>query len=316
MLDMDGLEDFRQWCKSKAKKSDGTTDMYLKYLAYTPDITLAMPYSNIFTALRQRINTNSQRYAHILYLKYLKDMSLDFEHKKLANMLILDLKDMTIGTAKSASLSADELRYKVLTKTEISTIYDYVAKNNKTRDIFGKIITLTPIDILQRLIFIRSIYESAGRAEEIRQYDWEFINLKQQKIDVPKTITKRHKPRTAELSKTTTQLLIDYQQEQLKQFKKLKPVFFNFKNYHSTLKFIKSTCKEAIEKEVTPHWFRHSFLTHKAVDALKAGEDLAVIKEKLRDYVKHSTTTTTEIYIKLALEFKRERILEQYGEVP
>ncbi len=65
---------------------------------------------------------------------------------------------------------------------------------------------------------------------------------------------------------------------------------------------IKDLCQKAgIEKNVSPHTFRHSFATH----LIEGGADLKVVQ----DLMGHESITTTEVYTHLDTEYLRETII-------
>jgi len=64
----------------------------------------------------------------------------------------------------------------------------------------------------------------------------------------------------------------------------------------------KYKCAAGIEKEISPHSFRHSFATH----LIEAGVNLKSVQEMLG----HESITTTEIYTHINTHFLRDTILK------
>lgn len=300
------IETFNRWLLDKSKTSKSTAQQYAKLVKTTEDFDLSTSYETVFSILSKKINTTVSKAAHLSFIKYLKDTTFDYDTKIRANILITELQDMRIRK-KNKMLTVSELKYKVMTKQEVSQLY--LATHNKS---------LSEIDRLQNLLLLRILYESAGRAEEVRRYTWDMIDIRKKTIEVPKSITKRNKYRMAEFSPKTVPILCRYKELLIQNNIKESRLFFNYKDYQSVYYYIRKLSKKTIGKEVTPHWFRHSFGTHKVVDALSARPPIerAVIKEEVQHYLNHEDVKTTEIYIKLADLFKRERIMEKYGEVP
>ena len=293
------LQDFQTWLLKNAKLSMGTARMYTKQVMLTPDIDITKGYKHNYTILNARIKTSVSLWAHIAFLKFLKDTSNDFELKKEVNMLIMDVKDMVVGKKNKT-----EIRDRLLTKGEMTKIYDYSTNEPKK----------SKIERMHNYLCFRIFYESSGRAEEVRRYRWKYIDRKARSINIPKTITKRNKARTADISLKTMDLLDEYYNTYPKKLKNTNNdyIFYRFKNYSALLNMIKRISKKSIGKEITPHWLRNSFITHVAVSGLKKGEPIPVVRDKLKIYLRHSTDVQTGHYIKIAQELLQERLIDNY----
>ncbi len=68
---------------------------------------------------------------------------------------------------------------------------------------------------------------------------------------------------------------------------------------------VKETSRSiGIQKEISPHTFRHSFATH----LVEGGADLRVVQEMLG----HTNITTTEIYTHLNNDYLRQEIIDYH----
>jgi integrase/recombinase XerD len=170
------------------------------------------------------------------------------------------------------------------------------------------------------LVLLTLMYDSAARVQELAD-----IKIKDIRLHSPAVITlhgKGNKTRQVPVLGKTKDLLSGYLQEHNKYQWGITiadtPVFYNQKHQPLTrwgISYILNEYVELARKDigftvnfpVTPHVLRHS----KAMGMLKSGINLIYI----RDFLGHSSVTTTEVYAKADSEMKRKALEESYKEL-
>ncbi len=151
------------------------------------------------------------------------------------------------------------------------------------------------------------LYGCGLRVSELVDLKISNVNFKEEFIIVE---GKGDKMRLVPLAKSTAECIQDYisnVRSKLKINKKFEDILFlntRGTNMSRVIVFIiikELTQKAGINKNISPHTFRHSFATH----LLQNGADLRFIQEMLG----HSSITTTQIYTHLKTEELRDVIL-------
>ena len=163
------------------------------------------------------------------------------------------------------------------------------------------------------LAILTLLYDSASRVDEL-------ISLKCCDIDfIKKTVNlygKGKKQRVVPLISSTIKIIEKYMQIYNLSENSTELLFFNSRNEKLTrmginyiiekyVKIAKENNPIEYQIKVSPHTFRHS----KAMHLLESGVNLIYI----RDFLGHSSITTTEIYAKTNPEIKRKAI-EKHSE--
>ncbi len=127
-----------------------------------------------------------------------------------------------------------------------------------------------------------------------------------------KVIGKNDKQRMVPIGEVAVKYISLYIEGVRRQCEKIKKgyedtLFLNHRGTQLTrvmvFKIVKEAAKKAeIEKNVSPHTFRHSFATH----LIEGGADLRAIQDMLG----HESITTTEIYTHLDKDYLKETILQ------
>ena len=146
---------------------------------------------------------------------------------------------------------------------------------------------------LRDRLIIELLYSSGLRSVELINLSEYMVDIEEREIRV---IGKGGKERFTFFSETAKKWLIKYIAEKQKQYKNYTPdaIIVNSKGRKLTTRslrrLISGHAKNAgIEKEITPHVFRHSF----AVKLLNKGIDM----EYLQELLGHSSLSTTQMYI-------------------
>jgi len=139
----------------------------------------------------------------------------------------------------------------------------------------------------------------------------ELVNLKIQDInffeEMIKVKGKGERERIVPVGKPALNALIDYLEK--RPFKNERYVFLNKYGKKITERSVERIVKKyqkiaGIEKEITPHTFRHSFATH----LLDRGADLRSVQE----FLGHKRITTTQIYTHLTVEKLKKLYLKAH----
>lgn len=128
-------------------------------------------------------------------------------------------------------------------------------------------------------------------------------------LEVIRVIGKGNKERLVPIGSSAQKYITSYLQHTRSQLTTIHDediVFLNRRGRQLTRVYVFTMIKElaktaGIEKNISPHTFRHSFATH----LLEGGADLRVIQ----DLLGHASITTTEIYTQLDVQYLRETLL-------
>ena len=261
--------------------------------AYKEDVNLLMNYCTKYELDVLQLNQE-----HIS--RFLKELvELDFSARSQARILsgiktffkYLDLEDMIEGNPTEL-ISGPKISRKLPVFLSIEEI-----------DALIKTIDLSEPTGHRNKSLLEVLYSCGLRVSELIGLKWSDVYQKEQYIRV---VGKNNKERLVPIASTAlldlTLLKESYSDDQ----KASKFIFTSKtgKNLSRVMVFyiIKDCARKAgIEKEISPHTFRHSFATH----LVERGADLRAVQEMLG----HSSITTTEIYTHLSNDYLRNTIL-------
>lgn len=165
----------------------------------------------------------------------------------------------------------------------------------------------TPEGFRNRSI-IETLYSSGLRVSELINLEWSKVNLKEGYL---KVIGKGDKERLVPIGTDAKKYMSIYYHEIRSDLTPKKGsediVYLNRRGGQLTRQMIfliikDTTFNAGIEKDVSPHTYRHSFATH----LIEGGADLRVVQELLG----HESITTTEIYTHLDRDYLTQTIAQ------
>jgi integrase/recombinase XerD len=231
------------------------------------------------------------------------------------------LNDLGLGSSSQArTLSGIKTFYKYLLLEDVIEVAptDLIEAPKQARKI-PDVLTVEEVDAILAAIDLSLIQGLRNRAILEVLYACglrvsELINLKRSNLYFPEgyitVIGKGNKERLVPIGADAAKYLKMYLEHDRNKMKTL-PEFENFvflNNRGKPLSRIwvfliikEATVAAQIDKNVSPHTFRHSFATH----LIEGGADLKVVQ----DLLGHESITTTEVYTHLDTEYLRETIL-------
>lgn len=152
-------------------------------------------------------------------------------------------------------------------------------------------------------IYLRTQFYGALRPMEPAIIKKSYLRPKTNEIKIPGKYTKGKKNRLIQVPSFLMKELLELS-------KVLDENDYIFSGYeYRKLYYHYTKASESIGARATPHWLRHSFITHKGIELLRSGKfEKFDILEILQDYAGHSERKNTEIYLHWADELNKKRI--------
>ncbi len=271
---------------------------------YKKDITQFIDYLNEYEEIKtfEEIETMTFR-SFIAYLNSNSNIENSKESKSISkrsiNRKISALRTFFKYLQEKDIVKTNKVTYITMPKFE-KELPNVLNKEdiNKLRE---SIDTSKITGIRDRLI-IELLYSSGIRAGELIDLSENMINTEEREIRV---IGKGNKERITFFSETTKKWLKKYIEEKMKTYKNYSRdvVFTNSRGEKLTTRSLRRLIsdyakKSELQKEVTPHIFRHTFAT----ELLNNGVDIRYLQELLG----HSSISTTQVYTHISKAFLKD----------
>ena len=299
------VEMFKQHLLQKTTKAESTAKEYGKKVAKLgePIDFENMEYEEIINPLNYKISRGEGRAAVKSYFNYLRRAKgYPVEVRQKIALITLELDEWDLRT--SSNLNKPDIKRKYLEVEEIQNFQRQVERKTKPEGFRASRRKSDEFRVIPLFLF-----ETACRIKEALTIRVENIDWGENKIHL--SHTKRGKVRDVNIDQSASKLekLIDrYDIESGQLFEISRESDYKLLNSR-----LKRTGDQLFGKNVTAHWFRHSFATNMAIKLLAEGYSKGEAKEEIRDYLGHGSVDTTEKYIGAAQELDRENIYDKYG---
>lgn len=274
------LQEFKENIDVSSNSLDNYVSSLRKFYSSLDRSTPIEPESNIdkvSTHLEIFVTSRSMKYALLKYFKFKEDQAESYEGIGKMRFLIKMLKRLEYEDT--------EVEDKVLKKSRIDAICNQAE---------GELNLL-----------LRVMYETATRVSGVRFMKWKDLDRKEFKGE-PLTPTQIHV--SSDRSKSKIDGVVEISEDSKDRLEHLREKRCPTQEEYIFFPDIK---RDSVYRKIwrhfsqpeTPNYFRHSRLTHLAIEIHK-NENIPyeLVREKVRKYARHKDSDSTEIYIKKARE--------------
>lgn len=301
------LNNFHDWLSLRPRSKDKYTEHIRSFYHHTGRDTPLNPqtFTDLDKAiltddLTQHISCRTDKFALKKYFDWLQLRSPTPE----AERTILFFKNKVDG----AEISPDErnIDEKVLSVQRVRDLCEQIPANMRT-------------DQQETRLVLQMMYDTATRISGMLWLEWQDVwreeyagdVLADNELLIHHDRSKSKKSGIVELSDDTVRRLEKHEQQIDPDNPRQRVFYSGIKEasaYQKIYRNFKNTAKEKGVPDASPHWFRHSRLTHLGLQMRADGKSYPAIKERLRKYGRHRSGETTEIYIKILKNRKTESV--------
>lgn len=293
------LDMFEKHLKNKTELTDGSIKHYISKINKLdePLDFERMTVQEIIDQLNFKISRAEGRSAIKHYLSYLRrTKKWPIETRQKVAYVELELDNWSLKT--SSGLSKEDVKRKFLRVNEISEFHKHLNEETGPTGFKQDVRKTDEFKLLPVFLF-----ETACRIEEALSIKLDNINWTESTIKL--TNTKRDKIRKVNFDRSRVML------RELVKKHDIEGDLFELSredDYKAVNTRFKRVGENLFGRNVTTHWFRHSFATNRAIVRMQKGVSKGEIKDEIKEYLGHESVDTTEKYIGAASELERDNI--------